>query len=54
MGVPGVLARETTTNHVAEIEKFLGIEGESARAPSCRGPPPPHRRPAPEIPSHPP
>lgn len=28
MGVPGVLAYETTTNHVAEIEKFLGIEGE--------------------------
>ncbi|GBF92585.1 DNA-directed RNA polymerase III subunit [Raphidocelis subcapitata] len=26
MGVPGVLAYETTTNHIAEIEKFLGIE----------------------------
>lgn len=30
MGVPGVLAAETTTNHVAEIERFLGIE--AARA----------------------
>lgn len=26
MGVPGVQPYETTTNHVAEVERFLGIE----------------------------
>jgi hypothetical protein len=55
MGVPGVLASETMTNHIAEIEKFLGIEGEAPRtggsrhfgpsvrprAPRCAALPPP-------------